>query len=267
MSIVLRSPVEIDKLRRANQLVARVLAELRAMVAPGVTTKDIDRVAEARVLEAGARPAFKGYHGYPATVCASINEQVVHGIPSARPLVNGDIVSIDMGAVLEGYYGDCAVTVPVGTIDTAAQELLRVTEESLFRGIDAVKPGARVSDIGAAVQQHVEASGFSVVREFVGHGIGTALHEEPQIANYGPAGHGPRLSEGMVFAIEPMVNAGKADVKVLSDGWTAVTRDGRLSAHFEHSVVVTRDGCEILTLLPTDAERARQLLAAPVRSA
>ena len=267
MGIVVRSQAEIDKLRRANQLVGRVLAELRAMVAPGVTTKDIDEVAEARVLEAGGKPAFKGYHGYPATVCASINEQVVHGIPSTRPLVKGDIVSIDMGAVLDGYYGDCAVTVPVGAIEPEATNLLRVTEESLFRGIDAVKPGGRVSDIGAAVQQHVEAAGYSVVREFVGHGIGTSLHEEPQIANYGPAGHGPRLSEGMVFAIEPMVNAGKADVKVLSDGWTAVTRDGKLSAHFEHSVVVTRGGCEILTLLPADAERAKQLLGAPVRSA
>jgi len=267
MGIVVRSQAEIDKLRRANQLVGRVLAELRAMVAPGVTTKDIDEVAEARVLEAGGKPAFKGYHGYPATVCASINEQVVHGIPSTRPLVKGDIVSIDMGAVLDGYYGDCAVTVPVGAIEPAAADLLRVTEESLFRGIDAVKPGGRVSDIGAAVQQHVEAAGYSVVREFVGHGIGTSLHEEPQIANYGPAGHGPRLSEGMVFAIEPMVNAGKAEVKVLSDGWTAVTRDGRLSAHFEHTVVVTREGCEILTLLAADTERAKQLLGAPVRSA
>jgi methionyl aminopeptidase len=169
--------------------------------------------------------------------------------------------------VLEGYYGDCAVTVPVSDIAPSAADLLRVTEESLFRGIEAVKPGARVSDIGAAVQQHVEAAGYSVVREFVGHGIGTSLHEEPQIANYGPAGHGPRLSEGMVFAIEPMVNAGKADVKVLSDGWTAVTRDGQLSAHFEHTVVVTREGCEILTLLAADAGRAKQLLGAPVRSA
>jgi len=267
MGIVLRSQAEIDKLRRANQLVGRVLAELRAMVTPGVTTQDIDEVAEARVREAGAKPAFKGYHGYPATVCASINEQVVHGIPSARPLVKGDIVSIDMGAVLDGYFGDCAVTVPVSDIASEASELLRVTEESLFRGIDAVKPGARVSDIGAAVQQHVEAAGFSVVREFVGHGIGTSLHEEPQIANYGPAGHGPRLSEGMVFAIEPMVNAGTPDVKVLADGWTAVTRDGRLSAHFEHTVVVTREGCEILTLLAADAGRAKQLLGAAVRSA
>jgi methionyl aminopeptidase len=264
--IVCRSRAELDKLRRVNQLVAAVLGELRAMVAPGVTTQDLDAVAEARVREAGAEPAFKGYHGYPATVCASVNDQVVHGIPSTRRLVEGDIVSIDMGAKLDGFFGDCAVTVPVGVVDSAAAELLRVTEESLFRGIEAVKPGARVSDIGAAVQQHVEAHGFSVVREFVGHGIGTALHEEPQIANYGPAGHGPRLAEGMVVAIEPMVNIGKPVVKVLADGWTAVTRDGSLSAHFEHTVAVTRDGREILTLLGADQERARQLLGAVVRT-
>jgi len=264
--IVCRSRAELDKLRRVNQLVAAVLGELRAMVAPGVTTQDLDAVAEARVREAGAEPAFKGYHGYPATVCTSINDQVVHGIPSSRRLVEGDIVSIDMGAKLDGFFGDCAVTVPVATVDAASAELLRVTEESLFRGIDAVKPGARVSDIGAAVQQHVEAHGFSVVREFVGHGIGTALHEEPQIANYGPAGHGPRLAEGMVLAIEPMVNIGKPVVRVLADGWTAVTRDGSLSAHFEHTVAVTRDGREILTLLSADQERARQLLGAVVRT-
>ena len=245
-----------------NQLVGRILAELRAMVAPGVTTQAIDELAERRVREAGAEPAFKGYHGYPATVCASVNEQVVHGIPSTRALVEGDIVSIDMGAKLDGFYGDCAVTVPVGHVSAEASDLLRVTEESLFHGIDAVKPGARVSDIGAAVQQHVEAQGYSVVREFVGHGIGTSLHEEPQVANYGPGGRGPRLAVGMALAIEPMVNAGKAAVKVLSDGWTAVTRDGSLSAHFEHTVVVTQDGCEILTLLERDAARAKEILAA-----
>jgi methionyl aminopeptidase len=259
--IVCRSQSEIDKLRRVNQLVARILAELRQVVVPGITTNDIDELAERRVREAGAEPAFKGYHGYPATVCASVNEQVVHGIPSLRPLVTGDIVSIDMGAKLDGFFGDCAVTVPVGAVSPQASELLRVTEEALFRGIDCVRPGARVSDIGAAVQQHVEAQGFSVVREFVGHGIGTSLHEEPQVANYGPAGHGPRLSEGMVLAIEPMVNAGKPAVKVLSDGWTAVTKDKSLSAHFEHTVVVTRDGREILTLLATEEARARQLLS------
>jgi methionyl aminopeptidase len=243
-----------------NQLVGRILAELRDVVAPGVTTADIDALAEQRVREAGAEPAFKGYHGYPATVCASVNQQVVHGIPSSKALLEGDILSIDMGAKLDGFFGDCAVTVPVGRVNADAATLLKVTEEALFHGIDAVKPGARISDIGAAVQQHVEAHGFSVVREFVGHGIGTALHEEPQIANYGPSGRGPRLSEGMVLAIEPMVNVGKPGVKVLSDGWTAVTRDGSLSAHFEHTVVVTQDGCEILTLLDSDVERAKLLM-------
>jgi methionyl aminopeptidase len=258
--IVCRSQSEIEKLRRVNQLVARILAELRSTVEPGITTRDIDGLAERRVREAGAEPAFKGYHGYPATVCASVNEQVVHGIPSSRALVEGDILSIDMGAKLDGFYGDCAVTVPVGTISSDATALLRVTEEALFRGIQAVKPGARVSDIGAAVQAHVEGYKYSVVREFVGHGIGTALHEEPQVANYGPAGSGPRLSEGMVLAIEPMVNAGKAAVKVLSDGWTAVTVDRSLSAHFEHTVVVTRNAVEILTLLAEDVARVRTML-------
>lgn len=260
--IVCRSSSEIEKLRRVNQLVAQVLAELRRMAAPGVTTEDIDRAAERLGRAEGAEPAFKGYHGYPATVCVSANEQVVHGIPSKRPLVEGDILSIDMGAKLDGFFGDCAVTVPIGRVSPEAIELLRVTEEALFHGIEAVKPGARVSDIGAAVQQHVEAHGFSVVREFVGHGIGTSLHEEPQIANYGPGGRGPRLAEGMVLAIEPMVNAGKPAVKVLSDGWTAVTRDGSLSAHFEHTVVVAATGREILTLLPADAGRATELLSA-----
>jgi methionyl aminopeptidase len=264
--IVCRSRAELDKLRRVNQLVAAVLGELRAMVVPGATTQDIDVAAEDLVRRAGAEPAFKGYHGYPATVCASVNEQVVHGIPSTRRLVEGDILSLDMGAKLEGFFGDCAVTIPVGRVGDGAAELLRVTEEALFHGIDAVRPGGRVSDIGAAVEQHVQANGFSVVREFVGHGIGTSLHEEPQIANYGPAGHGPRLAEGMVLAIEPMVNMGKPAVRVLQDKWTAVTRDGSLSAHFEHTVAVTRDGHEILTLLEADRERARQLLGAVVRS-
>ena len=257
--IVCRSQAELVKLRRVNQLVGRILAELRTLAAPGMTTAEMDRIAEERVRAAGAEPAFKGYHGYPATLCVSANDQVVHGIPSNRPLVEGDILSIDMGARLDGFFGDSAVTVPVGRVSEAAASLLRVTEEALFHGLEAVKPGARVSDIGAAVQQHVEAHGYSVVREFVGHGIGTSLHEEPQIANYGPAGRGPRLSEGMVLAIEPMVNAGKPAVKVLADNWTAVTRDGSLSAHFEHTVVVTRDGCEILTRLEHDGARARQL--------
>jgi methionyl aminopeptidase len=245
--IVCRSAAEIERLARVNELVARVLAELKSLVVPGITTADLDAVAEKRLVEAGAEPAFKGYHGYPATICASVNEQVVHGIPSKRPLAEGDIISIDMGAKLEGFYGDSAVTVPVGRVSDEADRLLSVTEAALYEGLAAVKPGARVSDIGAAVQTHVEGHGFSVVREFVGHGIGTKLHEEPQIPNYGPAGRGPRLSEGMVLAVEPMVNLGQPAVKVLGDGWTAVTKDGSLSAHFEHTVVVTGNGCRILT--------------------
>ncbi len=235
------------KLRAANQLVARILEQLRHLVIPGATTAGIDAEAERLVREAGALPAFKGYRGFPATICASRNHEVVHGIPSAEPLVAGDILSIDMGVKLDGFYGDSAVTVAVGAISPESQRLLDVTEASLYQGIEAVRPGARVSDIGQAVQAYVEAQGFSVVREFVGHGIGTKLHEEPQIPNYGPGGRGPRLSEGMVLAIEPMVNAGRAGVRVLSDGWTAITVDGLLSAHFEHTVAVTADGAEILT--------------------
>jgi methionyl aminopeptidase len=255
--IVCRSAGEIEKLARVNALVARVLAELKAAVRVGVTTGELDAIAEQRLQEAGAEPAFKGYHGYPATICASVNEQVVHGIPSDRPLVDGDIISIDMGARMDGFYGDSAVTVPVGEISPEAAKLLKVTEESLYRALAAVRAGARVSDIGAAVQSHVEASGFSVVREFVGHGIGAKLHEEPQIPNYGQPGRGPRLAEGMVLAIEPMVNIGKPAVRVLGDGWTAVTKDGSLSAHFEHTVVVTPTGCRILTR--ADAGAAAEL--------
>jgi methionyl aminopeptidase len=258
--ITCRSRHEIEKLRRVNQLVAAILADLGAVVAPGMTTREIDALAEKRVRQAGAVPAFKGYRGYPSTVCASVNNQIVHAIPSSRRLAAGDIVSIDMGAALEGYFGDCAITVPVGSIAPDASALLRVTEESLMRGLAAVRPRARVSDIGAAVQRHVEAHGYSVVREFVGHGIGTSLHEEPQIANYGPGGRGPRLSVGMVLAIEPMVNMGGPEVTVLKDGWTAVTSDGSLSAHFEHTVVVTPDGCDILTLLERDEARVRALM-------
>ena len=245
--IVCKSPSEIEKMRAANVLVAEVLAQLAAMVVPGVTTRELDTAAERLVRERGAEPAFKGYRGYPATLCASVNEQVVHGIPSDRPLAEGDILSLDMGVKLNGFYGDSAVTVPVGRIAEDAAALLRVTEEALERGIRQVRVGGRISDIGHAVQEHVERHGYSVVREFVGHGIGVALHEEPQIANYGEPGRGPRMVEGMVFAIEPMVNMGRPAVKVLADGWTAVTRDGSLSAHFEHTVAVTKDGPLILT--------------------
>jgi methionyl aminopeptidase len=246
--IVCKSASEIERMRRANAVVADVLAELRGIVKPGVTTAELDAFAERRVRAEGAEPAFKGYHGYPATICASVNQEVVHGIPSTRRvLVEGDVVSIDLGVKLDGFYGDAAVTVPVGRIDDRTAELLRVTEEALHRAIARVRVGARISDLGHAVQGHVEKHGFSVVREFVGHGIGASLHEEPQIPNYGGPGRGPRLAEGMVLAIEPMVNLGRPGVKVLSDGWTAVTTDGLPSAHFEHTVAVTPDGPLVLT--------------------
>jgi len=246
--IVCRSAAELEKMRAAGRLVGEVLTALTARVAPGVTTAALDELAEEMIRDAGAIPAFKGYHGYPATICASINEEVIHGIPSGRRILNeGDVISIDVGASLNGYYGDSAITLPVGQVSEEAATLLRVTEESLYKAIDCVRPGARISDIGHAVQHHVEAYGFSVVREFVGHGIGQRMHEEPQVPNYGEPGRGPRLAEGMVLAIEPMVNAGKPAVKVLADGWTAVTRDGGLSAHFEHTVAVTADGPWILT--------------------
>jgi methionyl aminopeptidase len=246
--IVCRSHAEIERMRVANQLVAGVLAELEAMVAPGVSTADLDRVAERLVRDAGAEPAFKGYRGYPATLCASVNDEVVHGIPSAtRVLKEGDVISLDMGVKIGGFYGDAAVTVPVGAVSGQAQALLRVTRESLDRAIGKVQVGGRLSDIGHAVQDWVEAHGFSIVREFVGHGIGERLHEEPQIPNYGQPGRGPKLAEGMVLAIEPMVAMGRPETRVLGDGWTAVTRDGSLAAHFEHTVAVTASGPLVLT--------------------
>jgi methionyl aminopeptidase len=256
--IVCRSAAELEQMREAGRLVGEVLTELAAAVAPGVSTADLDELAEKRIRQAGATPAFKGYHGYPATICASINDEVIHGIPSGRRVLNeGDIISIDVGASLDGYFGDSAVTLPVGQISEPAASLLRVTEEALYKAIEEAKAGKRVSDIGHAVQKHVEAYGYSVVREFVGHGIGQRMHEEPQIPNYGEPGHGPRLAEGMVLAIEPMVNAGTAAVKVLADGWTAVTRDKSLSAHFEHTVAVTAGEPWILTArdVPVSARR------------
>jgi methionyl aminopeptidase len=213
-----------------------------------VTTSDLDAIAERMVREAGAVPAFKGYHGFPSTLCASVNEAVVHGIPTATPLVDGDIVSLDMGAVLGGFFGDSAITVPVGDISDRVSDLLRVTREALNLAIEQMQVDGHVSDIGHVVQQHVESHGFSVVREFVGHGIGVSLHEDPQVPNYGVPGRGPRLTSGMVLAIEPMVTMGKPGVKVLSDGWTAVTKDGSLAAHFEHTIAVTAAGPEVLTL-------------------
>jgi methionyl aminopeptidase len=247
--IVCKSPAEIEKMRRSGRIVREVLDAVTAMVAPEVSTMDLERVAEKKIEESGATSAFKGYYDYPCVLCTSINSEVVHGIPSEkRKLKVGDIVSVDCGVVLDGYYGDAAVTVSVGReVDPNVGRLLNVTRDALYRGIEKARVGNSIGDVGAAVQQHVEANGFSVVREFVGHGIGTRLHEEPQIPNYGDPGRGPRLREGMVLAIEPMVNAGKAGVRVLEDKWTAVTEDGSFSAHFEHCVAVTKNGPLILT--------------------
>ena len=256
--IVCRSAAEIERMRPANQFVAEVLAELEAAVAPGVTTADLDRLAERLVRDGGAEPAFKGYRGYPATLCASVNEEVVHGIPSAtRALRPGDIVSLDIGVKLDGFYGDSAVTVPVGEVpDETHAVAARDARSRSSAAIAQVQVGGRLSDIGHAVQGWVESHGFSVVREFVGHGIGEKLHEEPQIPNYGQPGRGPKLAEGMVLAIEPMVAMGRPETRVLADGWTAVTRDGSLAAHFEHTVAVTADGPLVLTARQTAGEPA-----------
>jgi methionyl aminopeptidase len=249
MAIVCKSASEIERMRHSGRIVRQVLDEVRSMVAPGVTTMDLERAAEKKIAELGAKPAFKGYYDYPCVLCTSVNEEIVHGIPSEkRALKDGDIVSIDCGVVLDGYYGDAAITVPVSdAVKPELRKLLSVTEESLYKGIDQALIGNSVGDVGAAVQEHVEAAGFSVVREFVGHGIGTRLHEEPQVPNFGARGHGAKLREGMVIAIEPMVNYGKPETRVLGDKWTAVTLDGSFSAHFEHCVAVTKDGPVILT--------------------
>ena len=236
-------------MRHSGRIVRQVLDHVRTMVAPGVSTMDLERAAEKKIKELGAKPAFKGYYDYPCVLCTSVNDEIVHGIPSEkRGLNTGDIVSIDCGVVFDGYYGDAAITVPVGeTISPALKKLLEVTEASLYKGIEQVKIGNTIGHVGAAIQKHVEAAGFSVVREFVGHGIGTKLHEAPQIPNFGKKGQGAELSEGMVLAIEPMVNSGGPETRVLSDKWTAVTLDGSYSAHFEHCVAVTKQGPVILT--------------------
>lgn len=243
----IKSKEELEIMRKVNKLLAGVRETLREMVKPGVTTLELDKKAEAMIREKGAVPAFKGYHGFPSTLCTSINEEVVHGIPSNRVLQEGDVLGMDMGAILNGFYADTAVTCMVGNVSLAAQKLLKTTEESLYRGIEQAKPGGRLNDIGAAVQKCVEKEGYSVVREFVGHGIGKQLHEDPQVPNYGVAGTGMMLKAGMVLAIEPMVNIGGPKVNILDDGWTAVTEDGSLSAHFEHTVAITENGPEILT--------------------
>lgn len=245
--IVCKTKSELDKMRRASLLVHDILQELRGLVKPGITTAELDEVADRRIREAGAKSAFKGYRGFPKVLCTSVNEEIVHGIPSARKLNEGDIIGLDFGVIVEGYVGDAALTVPVGVISDSLKKLLRVTEESLELAIQEVRVGKRVSDIGVAVQQHVEPHGFSVVRDFVGHGIGTAMHEDPQVPNYGVPGRGPLLKEGMALALEPMVNEGTYRVKILDDQWTAVTADGRCSAHFEHTVAVTTDGPWVLS--------------------
>jgi len=247
-AVILKTPAEIAVMREANQIVAATLALLEEKIKPGVTTWQLDQWAEKYAVSCGALPAFKGYRGYPASLCVSLNEQVVHGIPSRKIVVReGDIVSIDFGVKYRGFYGDAALTVPVGAVDENKAALVRVTREALARGIAQVRVGNRINDIAKAVQEHVEAHGFSVVRQFVGHGIGSQLHEAPEIPNYQRSERTPKLLVGMVLAIEPMVNLGTADVQVLSDGWTVVTRDRSASAHFEHSVAVTEEGPLVLS--------------------
>lgn len=245
--IILKSKSEIDKMRIACRIVAEVLQELVCLARPGVRTLELDAFAERSIRARGAVPAFKGYRGFPKTLCVSVNEQVVHGIPSKRRLKEGDIVGLDLGAKWDGYYGDAAMTVPVGNIASITESLLATAREALYLGIKEGSPGRHLSDISHTIQRYAEGQGYSVVRAFVGHGIGTALHEEPQVPNFGPPGRGPRLKVGMVLAIEPMVNIGDADVEILDDGWTVVTADGQLSAHFEHTVAITEAGPEILT--------------------
>jgi methionyl aminopeptidase len=246
--IILKSLQEIEKIRKAGLVVAQTLDELRTMVRPGINTQALDEFAERFIRQAGATPAFKGYRGYPKTLCTSINSEVIHGIPAkAVVLKQGDILSVDVGAIVDGFYGDAAITIPVGAVTSEAERLIRVTEESLYRGIAQATAANRLYDISEAVQAHVESHGFSVVREYVGHGIGRSLHEDPQIPNFGAHGQGPRLKAGMVLAIEPMVNAGAGATIVKEDKWTAVTADGSLSAHFEHTVAIMPDGPWILT--------------------
>ena len=247
--ITIKTKEEIEKIRKANQIVAFTLNELSKIVKPGITTIELDRLAEKIIRDKGATPAFKGYRGFPASLCASVNEEVVHGIPKKRKLKEGDIISLDLGSCLNGYYGDAAITLPVGNVDEKATLLMRVTKEALYKGIEKARVGNHLYDISFAIQQWAESHGFSVVRDFVGHGIGRQLHEDPKVPNYGLPNRGPLLKEGMVIAIEPMINEGRWEVKVLNDGWTVVTIDGKRSAHFEHTIAITNDGPKILSEL------------------
>ena len=250
---------EISTIRKSNQIVAKILAELGKMITPGVQTKELDEYTELRVKEMNAFPAFKGYRGYPASLCTSINEEIVHGIPSSRRLRDGDIISLDFGVLYEGYYGDAAVTYPVGEVTPKAKKLIKAAEETFYKSMKQMKPGKRISDISFAIQSHVESQGFSVIRAFVGHGIGLSLHEEPQVPNFGPPGRGPKIKSGMVLAVEPMIAVGDWDVEVLDDNWTAITRDRSLSAHYEHTVAITEKGPEILSLSDEEKKNAPYL--------
>src|SRR6266705_1890466 len=260
--IIGKSQKEIDKMRASGQLVGQVLRELRAMVRPGLTTIEVDATAEKMIRDAGAYPTFKGYNGFPFSICASVNEQAVHGFPSSYELQEGDIFSIDVGATLDGFVGDTATTIPVGTASEDRLKLIRVTDECLELAIEQCQAGKHLGDIGWAVQSHAEEHGYSVVRDYVGHGIGRRMHEDPQIPNYGKPGKGPKIKKGYVFAIEPMVNLGSLHTKTLKDGWTVVTVDGQPSAHVEHTVAVTEEGPEILTLITTSAPLTAELAAA-----
>ncbi|MDH5465990.1 MAG: type I methionyl aminopeptidase [Candidatus Aminicenantes bacterium] len=240
---------EVHAIKRSNQIVAKILEELGSMIKPGVRTRELDEHAEARTREMGAIPAFKGYRDFPSSLCTSINEEIVHGIPSSRALREGDIISLDFGVLYEGYYGDAAVTFPVGEITPKAKKLIQAAKEAFHKGLEQARAGNRLSDISYAIQAYVEAQGFSVIRSFVGHGIGLSLHEEPQIPNFGLPGRGPKIKPGMVFALEPMIAMGDWNVEILEDNWTAITRDKSLSAHYEHTVAITEDGAEILSEL------------------
>jgi methionyl aminopeptidase len=257
--MIIYSEEEISSIRKSNQIVAKILTEIGKMIKQGVQTKELDEYAELRTKEMNAIPAFKGYRGYPASLCTSINEEIVHGIPSSRQLREGDIISIDFGVLYEGYYGDAAATYPVGEITPKAKNLIKAAEETFYKGLEQMKPGKRISDISSAIQSYVELQGFSVIRAFVGHGIGLSLHEEPQVPNFGLPGRGPKIKAGMVLAVEPMIAMGNWEVEILDDNWTAITKDRSLSAHYEHTVAITEKGPEILSLSDEDKKNTLYL--------
>ncbi len=258
--IVLKSGAELEAMRQSGRIVAQIMSELEPLVRPGIRTRDLDLYADKRTRELGAVPAFKGYRGYPASVCVSVNEEIIHGIPSGRILQEGDIVSLDFGALYEGFFSDSALTAPVGRVSAEARKLIGAAERAFEKGLEQMREGNRVSDISAAIQRSVESEGFSVIRQFVGHGIGRALHEEPQVPNFGVPGQGPKIRRGMILAIEPMIAMGGWEVEVQEDGWTAVTRDRTLAAHFEHTVALTENGPEILSARPAEAGARRLVL-------